>query len=238
MKFLIFFISLILLSESANTQNLIKDPSFESVYLFQEGKREYFAYQDWKSLSKIPMKSWSGAPDYSEYLSRSSEEYISKEYFKPYKGNSYLSSIYTIERNLYQGKLIIQIQKGKKYKLTVYYKFGGDIISTKIITDNLNRNMGVLFTKYDLSDSLSIRKLNDLEVTIPKLISINTYDHKKDNNKWKYFESEFIAEDDYDYIVIGSFGKLMDKSPFPPTVNYGVSWRFDELSLVEIHEGE
>ncbi len=98
--------------------------------------------------------------------------------------------------------------------------------------------MGVLFTKYDLSDSLSIRKLNDLEVTIPKLISINTYDHKKDNNKWKYFESEFIAEDDYDYIVIGSFGKLMDKSPFPPTVNYGVSWRFDELSLVEIHEGE
>lgn len=238
MKFIIFFISLILISESAITQNLIKDPGFESVYLYKDGQREHFNYKDWNSLSRIPMNSWNGAPDYYEYIIRSSDEYISLGYFKPYKGNSYLSSIYTIERNLYQGKLITQIQKGKKYKLSIYYKFGGDIMSSKIITDNLNRNMGVLFTKYDMSDSLSIRKLNDLEVTIHKHILINTFEFKKDNYKWKYFEGEFIADDDYTYIVIGSFGKLMDKSPFPPTVNYGVSWRFDELSLVEIHEGE
>ena len=55
-------------------------------------------------------------------------------------------------------------------------------------------------------------------------ISINTYNFKKDNGKWKYFESEFTAEEDYDYIVIGSFGKLMDKSPFPPNVTYAVSY--------------
>ncbi len=234
MKFILLLLLSFLISESLHCQNLINDPGFESVYLYKYGKREHFNYNDWNSLSRIPMNTWAGAPDYSEYITRSTEEYISLGYFKPYKGNSYLSSIYTIERNLYQGNLITQIQKGKKYKLSIYYKFGGDIMSSKIITDNLNRNMGVLFTKYDMSDSLSIRKLNDLEVTIPKHISINTFDYKKDNNKWKYFEGEFVADDDYTYIVIGSFGKLMDKSPFPPNVNYGISWRFDELYLVEM----
>jgi len=234
MKFIILFLLSFLLSESAITQNLIKDPGFESVYLYQEGPREHFAYKDWKSLSRIPSLTWAGAPDYSEYITRSSEEYISLGHCKPYKGNSYLSSIYTIERNLYQGKLISQIQKGKKYKLTVYYKFHGDIMSSGIITKNLNNNMGILFTKEDMSDSISIQKLNKLDIKIPKHISISTFNYKSDNAKWKYFESEFIAEDDYDYIVLGSFGKLMDKSPFPPNVNYGISWRFDELYLVEM----
>ncbi len=233
MKNALIFFALVLAWSVSFSQNLIKDPGFESVYLYKKGKREHFAYKDWTFLSIIPMNTWAGAPDFSEYKSRSTADKITYSYFTPYSGNSYLSSVYAIEKNIYQGKLIQPLIKGRKYKFSCQYMFGGDIMSTKLIEQNLNYNMGVLFTKNDMSDSASIKKLNS-DVELPKHISINTYNYKRDNNKWKYFESEFEAVDNYEYILIGSFQKLMDKSPFPPNVNYGIGFRFDELTLVEI----
>ena len=227
---LLIFLSII------NGQNLVKDPGFESVYLYTKDKHEHFAYKDWTSLSGIPMLPWNGAPDYKVYKVRSTQEFIAKEKFKPHNGNSYLSSIYTIEKNLYQGKLLAPLIKGKKYKISLFYKFGGDLLPAKVINDNLNHNMGILFSKYDMSDSSSIKKLNNEKIILPKHVSINTYNYRADNGKWKFFETEFNAEDNFSYIILGSFKKLRDKSPFPPTVSYGISWRIDDLYISEITE--
>ena len=233
MKYTLSIFLLLLFLNILSGQNLIKDPGFESVYLYKDGKREHFGYKDWKFLSRIPMNTWAGAPDFEVYNSRSLSDEKIKSYFTPFAGNSYLSSVYTIDKNLYQGQLVKPLIKGKKYKFSCQYKFGGEIMSESVIQNLLNYNMGVMFSNSDLSDTLSVKKIHDPKVELPIHISFNNFKYKSDNSKWKYFETTFISDSDYNYIVIGSFQKLMDKSPFPPYIHYGISFRFDEVSLVE-----
>ncbi len=98
---------------------------------------------------------------------------------------------------LYQNGMVYQklnekIKKGHRYKCSLYY-------SLNIEHSNIRMNgFGFLFTKY--KDKLNT---NEYILQKPQVYTKDLLKYEK--NKWQQLEGEFIAEDDFDTIIVGFF---------------------------------
>ena len=205
------------------SQNLITDPSFEHSYdTLKSFYSDITLFKTWKIQNKtFPFINPHKDDDALESCDKSNENLVFLVI--NLRGDTIRKEKSLISDRLYS-KLIKPITKGKKYKLSYHYKVG-----TSFSDINCN-GFGICLEKFDFSKPPNKKYLVSTEIV--------------KNREWKYYEELFIAENDFDRIIIGVFldaGNFKFIDVDPDNMDYknkdgSMSCRFhvDCLSLTEI----
>lgn len=228
----IYALSFLFLPTILHSQTFINDGNFELIRRIKVGKNETFSYKYWNPLFRPIMYTKNGAPDYREYIFRCKSLGMEpKDWFKPYSGNSYLTSILTTIPNIFESKLNKPLLKDSIYILTYYYKVISSSIPFNEVNKLINCCFGVSFSNKSIDSIDNINKIENNIINIPILFPVNNFDIRYYNNKYLAISIEVKPNFNYHYIQVGSFKNLMEAKYLDPSILYGVSWRIDSLSI-------
>jgi hypothetical protein len=232
-RLVLFIISLIILQENLNGQNLIQDPGFEAVEFVFDGEDTVYQYTHWISL--LPFKKHAGSlliPRYSKIKKRILNN-SHLHYWEPFEGDSYLHPGVVYHRNLYQTKLLKPLIPGEKYKISFKYKVLADGYSSSKIESAINKKIGVSFSINDICTPEMIEKFSERTYKFSPQYGLSNF-HGDSLWTWQNFEFVFEADKAYQFLHAGNFTRIIESSELGYNPPSGISYRMDLLELIPV----
>ena len=182
----------------ANSQNLIKNPSFEKLNACPDvmGAFDDVAY-DWHKPSRGTTDCFSACSETMPI----GENFIG--YQNAFEGNSY-AGIYLYAQKEYREyistKLLSNLEKGKTYIISF-------MVSKAENTEYAIDEFNVLFTKKEIFQNDS--KFIDIKALpksyAPKLIKVKEHESYKNTELWQEVSAIYVATGNESYLTIGNF---------------------------------
>lgn len=231
-RIVVFFVMFLMHDFFVIAQEHILDPGFESMAI--DSILNTYFYENWLSLTSYEKQTKSGAPKYSLYLNTiKSRDSMVDAYYEPAKGDSYMTCHHAYLRNLYQGKLMQPLKKGRVYKVSFKYKIIAHRFSSSQVYDAVVDNIGCFFTTTDWSDSTKIKVLKNPKLKLEHHVALDTFDFNK-NMKWIQFDDYFVADKNYQYLIVGNVRKIIRQSEIGHYPIKGITYRIDEIHVTPV----
>lgn len=219
-----------------NAQNFIQDPGFEDVSIYFDGEDSVYQYKHWQSLLPFKKKTSRGRPIYSRYVKQAQNQRYNY-FWSPYEGDALFFAHYNYQRNLYQTKLKLPLEVGRRYKVSFMYKVLADFYSNTKVENSINGKIGVQFTASDMNTPERAAKYFDQSNHFQPQFAVEDYDANNNNFIWVPFEYVFEAQHPYQYLTVGNFTRILETHESPPgNVIKGVTYRIDNVDVHQVED--
>lgn len=216
-------------------QNLIPDPGFEDVSILFDGEDSVYQYKHWKSLLPFKKKTSHGRPIYSRYVKQAQDQRYNY-FWSPYEGDALFFAHYNYQRNLYQTKLKLPLEVGRRYKVSFMYKVLADFYSNTKVENSINGKIGVQLTVSDMNTPERTAKYFDQSNHFQPQFGVEDYDANNNNFIWLPFEYVFEAKHPYQYLMVGNFTRILEVHETPPHIVKGVTYRIDNVDVYRVED--